>query len=50
MWVITLFLKYDIKMYEFNKEEEAKDAFQNIKGTKILSEIVYFNDPCCVKF
>lgn len=45
MWVITLFLKNDIKMYEFNKEEEARNALKNIKGSKILSQIVYYNDP-----
>ena len=44
MWVITLYLKGTIKMFEFDKEEEAKDAFKNIQGTKILSQIVYFND------
>lgn len=46
MWVITVFLKENIKMFEFNTEEEAREVFKNIKGNKILSEIVYFNDPC----
>lgn len=46
MWVITVFLKDNIKMFEFNTEEEAREVFKNIKGDKILSEIVYFNDPC----
>jgi hypothetical protein len=31
-------------MYEFNTEKEARDAFENIQGFKILSEIIYFND------
>jgi hypothetical protein len=48
VWVITLYLNENLKMYEFNTEEEAKEAFRNIKGDKILSEIVYYNDPCLV--
>ncbi len=46
MWVITLFLKESVKMYEFSTEEEARDAYKQLKGCKFLSEIVYFNDPC----
>ncbi|WP_170292711.1 hypothetical protein [Metabacillus idriensis] len=46
MWVITLFLKETIKMYEFSSEKEARDAFKKLKGSKFLSEIIYFNDPC----
>ncbi|MGG1401630.1 hypothetical protein ABE288_27995 [Bacillus salipaludis] len=46
MWVITLYSMENIKMYEYEKEEEAIEAFKNFQGTKILSEIVYFNDPC----
>ncbi|MGN7396033.1 hypothetical protein [Peribacillus frigoritolerans] len=48
MWVITVFLKGNIKIFEFDTEKEAKKLFKNMKGTKILSEIVYFNDPCFV--
>ena len=48
MWVITVFLKGNIKIFEFHTEKEAKELFKNMKGTKILSEIVYFNDPCFV--
>ncbi|MEF2094576.1 hypothetical protein V3595_07855 [Bacillus sp. CFBP9009] len=48
MWVITVFLKENIKIFEFDTEKEAKEIFKNIKGNKILSEIVYFNDPCFV--
>lgn len=48
MWVITVFLKGNIKIFEFETEKEAKELFKNMKGTKILSEIVYFNDPCFV--
>ncbi|MFD6211509.1 hypothetical protein [Peribacillus sp. NPDC060253] len=48
MWVINVFLKGNIKIFEFDTEKEAKELFKNMKGTKILSEIVYFNDPCFV--
>ncbi|MGE7907229.1 hypothetical protein ACQKNS_22800 [Peribacillus sp. NPDC094092] len=48
MWVITVFLKENIKIFEFDTEKEAKELFKNIKGNKILSEIIYFNDPCFV--
>lgn len=47
MWVITLYYSKDyIKMFEFDSEKEAKEMFKQIKGNKILSEIVYFNDNC----
>lgn len=45
MWVITVHLKEETKMFEFKTEKEAREAFQNIKGCKILSEVIYFNDP-----
>jgi ArsR family metal-binding transcriptional regulator len=48
MWIITLYLNGNIKMFEFDKEEEANEAFKNIQGTKFLSKIVYFNDPSFV--
>jgi hypothetical protein len=44
MWIITVYSKKKHTMYEFKTEKEARDAFQNIKGCKILSEIIYFND------
>ncbi|MGM0878537.1 MAG: hypothetical protein ACQEWV_28545 [Bacillota bacterium] len=46
MWVITVYSKENTIMFEFDTEEEAKKAFENIQGCKILSEVVYFNDPC----
>ncbi|MBT2654491.1 hypothetical protein J7E81_04420 [Bacillus sp. ISL-18] len=47
MWNITVFSKGKIiMMYEFNTEQEAREAFKNIYGNKILSEIIYFNDHC----
>ena len=35
-------------MYEFNTREEANEALKNINGDKILSQIVYYNDPYLV--
>jgi hypothetical protein len=46
MWVITVYSKEITTMFEFDTVEEAKKAFENIQGCKILSEVVYFNDPC----
>lgn len=31
-------------MYEFDTREEAGEVLKNIKGNKILSEIIYYND------
>jgi hypothetical protein len=33
-------------MFEFETEEQAREAQNNMNGTNILSEVVYFNDPC----
>jgi hypothetical protein len=45
MWIITVFSKgNNISMFEFNSEKEAKEAFKNVSGCKILSEVIYFND------
>jgi hypothetical protein len=45
MWVITVFSNKEcIKMYEFNTEEEARDALRNIQGYKILTEMVDYSD------
>ena len=47
MWIITVYSKKQrIIMYEFNSEKEAREEFENLQGYKILSEIIYFNDPC----
>jgi hypothetical protein len=45
MWVITTYTNSNMKMYEFNNEREAREAFKTIKGRKFLSEIIYYNDP-----
>jgi ArsR family metal-binding transcriptional regulator len=45
MWIITVYTKgNNISMFEFNSEKEAKEAFKNVSGCKILSEVIYFND------
>jgi hypothetical protein len=45
MWLITIYSNSTTKMFEFDTEEEARQAFENIQGCKILSQVVYFNDP-----
>jgi len=44
MWVITVYAKNDIQMFEFDNQEEALESFKNIKGNKVLSEVIYYND------
>lgn len=44
MWIITAHLKNSIKMFEFETEKEAKEVYERIKGCKILTEVIYFND------
>lgn len=44
MWVITLYDEENIKMFEFDNEEEAKQSLKKMKGRTILSHVVYFND------
>lgn len=45
MWIITVYSKgNNISMFEYNSEKEAKEAFSNVSGCKILSEVIYFND------
>lgn len=46
MWIITCYLDSNISMFEFNTEQEARAQFKEMKGYKILSEVVYFNDSC----
>ncbi|MFP3123766.1 hypothetical protein OH784_13610 [Ectobacillus funiculus] len=45
MWIITVYSGKRTVMYEFDTEREAREVFKTIQGCKILSEIVYFNDP-----
>lgn len=50
MWVITVYSNdNNTTMFEFETEKEARDACMNIKGRKILSEVIYFNDACFVQ-
>ena len=44
MWLITVYSEGKITMFELDTEQEAREAFKNIQGYKILSEIIYFND------
>ncbi|MBT2733241.1 hypothetical protein [Bacillus sp. ISL-7] len=46
MWVITVFSDgiYS-KIYEYDTEKEAIEAFNAIHGYKILTEMVYL-EPC----
>lgn len=44
MWVITRYVDSDITMFEFETEKEAREALKNMKGYKILTEVIYFND------
>lgn len=41
MWVITVWTENRICMYEFETKTEADKTFKEVKGCKILSEIVY---------
>lgn len=45
MWIITIYLKNEMKMFEFDTEIEAKEVFRKVKGNKYLSQIIYYNDP-----
>ncbi|WP_342605207.1 hypothetical protein [Peribacillus sp. FSL E2-0159] len=49
MWVITVHSRNNIKIFEFDTEKEAKEAFKRIQGCKILTEVIYFNDYDLVK-
>ncbi len=44
MWLITVYSEGKINMFELDTEQEAREAFKNIQGYKILSEVIYFND------
>lgn len=41
MWIITVFSNKNIKMFEYETEDEAREASKKIFGYKIISEIVY---------
>jgi hypothetical protein len=48
MWVITLHTEENIQFFEFSTEKEAREALQEMGGNLILTEVIYFNDPCFV--
>jgi hypothetical protein len=49
LWIITTHSKNNtIKMYEFDNEREAKEIFKRMQGSKILTEVIYFNDTLTI--
>jgi hypothetical protein len=51
MWVITVYSKENknsTTMFEFNTEQEAREAFKNLPGCKILTEDVYFYNQVAI--
>ncbi|MDT8862429.1 hypothetical protein N0O92_19665 [Alkalihalobacillus sp. MEB130] len=40
MWIITVYSSLNITMFEFDSEKEAREAYEEIQGCKILSEVV----------
>ncbi|MGG1396811.1 hypothetical protein ABE288_02990 [Bacillus salipaludis] len=45
MWIITAYSKdNNIKLFEFNTQKEAREAFKHIQGYEILTEVIYLND------
>lgn len=45
MWIITRYIDSNISMFEFETEKEAREAMEKMEGYKILTEVIYFNDP-----
>ena len=48
MWVITVYVKERTTMFEFESENEAKAAFNNLRGCKILTEVINYHNPSFV--
>jgi hypothetical protein len=44
VWILTLYLKDSIKMFEFDNEKEACEEYDKANGCKILSEIIHYRD------
>ncbi|MFJ8247559.1 hypothetical protein [Peribacillus asahii] len=40
MWVITVFLEKQVRMFEYNCEEDARKAMKRITEPKILTGIM----------
>ncbi|WP_197089604.1 hypothetical protein [Bacillus sp. SA1-12] len=49
MWIITVHLTNNIKMFEFDNVKEAKEAYERIQGYKILTEVIYYNNYSLVE-
>jgi hypothetical protein len=45
MWVITVYLQDKTTMFEFDTENEAREAFKKIYGSKILTEVINYHYP-----
>jgi hypothetical protein len=44
VWILTLYLEDNIKMFEFDNKEEAWKLYDKADGCKILSEIIHYKD------
>ncbi|WP_269748488.1 hypothetical protein [Robertmurraya korlensis] len=42
MCIITAYLNKDITMFEYDTEEEAREAYEKIKGYKIILKIIVY--------
>ena len=45
MWVITVYQKDKTTMFEFDNENEAREAYKSIPGCKILTEVINYHYP-----
>lgn len=45
MWIITLFKGQRIQMFEYDTKKEAMFNFSKISGCKVLTQVIYYNDP-----
>ncbi|WP_186328746.1 hypothetical protein [Bacillus sp. X1(2014)] len=46
MWVITRYTEKSIKIFEFDTEKEAREALSEMHGYSILTEVIFYNNPC----
>ena len=44
MWIITVYSEKNIQMFEFDNQEEARETYNSIKGCKVISQVIYYND------
>ncbi|WP_165932530.1 MULTISPECIES: hypothetical protein [Bacillaceae] len=46
MWVVTIYSsRNEMRMFEFESEQEARTVFEQEKGYKILSQVLYPSNP-----